>query len=70
MKQILWFRRDLRVLDNAILANADSNGEILPLFIFDSNILEKLPKDDKRVTFIYNAVLGLKKELQTIGLDL
>jgi deoxyribodipyrimidine photo-lyase len=70
MKQILWFRRDLRISDNAILANADSNGEILPLFIFDSNILEKLPKDDKRVTFIYYSVLKLKQELRAIGLDL
>jgi deoxyribodipyrimidine photo-lyase len=68
MKQILWFRRDLRVEDNALLHHA--NGEILPIFIFDRNILEKLPKDDKRVTFIYQSVLSFKKQLQEIGLDL
>lgn len=68
MKQILWFRRDLRIQDNAILANA--SGEVLPLFIFDTNILKKLPKDDKRVTFIYNSVIKFKKELQAFGLDL
>lgn len=68
MKQILWFRRDLRVQDSAILAHAD--GKVLPIFIFDKNILDKLPSDDKRLTFIYDSVLKLKKELQILGLDL
>ncbi|MFA9374479.1 MAG: deoxyribodipyrimidine photo-lyase [Poseidonibacter sp.] len=68
MKQILWFRRDLRIEDNAILSAA--NADVLPIFIFDKNILNKLPKDDKRVTFIYDSVLKLKKSLQEIGLDL
>ncbi|MFA7085616.1 MAG: deoxyribodipyrimidine photo-lyase [Aliarcobacter sp.] len=68
MKQVLWFRRDLRVVDSEILANA--KDEVLPIFIFDKNILNKLPKDDKRVTFIYKSVLELKNNLQKIGLDL
>ena len=68
MKQILWFRRDLRINDNAILAHAQ--GDILPLFIFDTHILDPLPNNDKRLTFIYQSVLKLKKELQKIGLDL
>ncbi|CAA6800988.1 MAG: Deoxyribodipyrimidine photolyase (EC [uncultured Sulfurovum sp.] len=68
MKQILWFRRDLRIKDNAILAHA--KGEVLPIFIFDTNILNKLPSNDKRVTFIYQSVLNLKKELQSLGLNL
>ena len=68
MKQVLWFRRDLRVVDSEILANA--KDEVIPIFIFDKNILNKLPKDDKRVTFIYKSVLELKNNLQKIGLDL
>lgn len=68
MKQILWFRRDLRISDNSILANA--NGEVLPIFIFDVNILGKLQNNDKRVTFIYQSVLKLKKDLRSMGLDL
>jgi len=68
MKQILWFRRDLRIEDNAILANA--RGEVLPIFIFDKNILDKLDKDDKRVSFIYKSVLQLKEKLQSLNLDL
>ncbi len=71
MKQILWFRRDLRVIDSAILADAKSIGnEVLPIFIFDKNILEKLPKDDKRVTFIYQNVIKLKENLKKLNLDL
>ncbi len=68
MKQILWFRRDLRGRDNAVLSGA--KGEVLPIFIFDRNILDKLPPEDKRVSFIYNSVLKLKQQLQTQGLDL
>ena len=68
MRQILWFRRDLRIPDSALLCYG--NGEVLPIFIFDTNILNKLPKDDKRVTFIYQSVLKLKGQLQNIGLDL
>ncbi len=68
MKQIVWFRRDLRVEDNKILEQ--SSGKVMPIFIFDKNILSKLKSDDKRVTFIYDAVLNLKKSLQNLGLDL
>ena len=68
MKEILWFRRDLRLEDNAILEHA--LGEVLPIFIFDPNILDSLPKEDKRVSFIYKSVMQLKKQLQTIDLDL
>jgi len=68
MKQILWFRRDLRISDNEILAYA--KGEVLPIFIFDTNILNKLSRDDKRVSFIYERVLKLKEELKEINLDL
>ena len=68
MSQVLWFRRDLRIEDNAILSNA--KGKVLPIFIFDKNILKSLPKDDIRVSFIYKSVLKLKEELQNIGLDL
>ena len=68
MRQILWFRRDLRVEDSALLANAIK--DVLPIFIFDKNILSKLEKGDKRVTFIYKSVLELKKKLQSLNLDL
>ena len=50
MKRILWFRRDLRVNDNALLA---LGGEVLPIFIFDSNILEGLASEDRRLGFFF-----------------
>jgi len=74
MKQaisIFWFRRDLRLTDNAGFYRALKSGHpVLPLFIFDKNILDKLPEDDARVTFIYQTIEDLKKELQKHGSDL
>lgn len=67
MKRILWFRRDLRVEDNPLLS---LGGEVFPVFIFDTHILSALPKDDRRVSFIFDRVLKLKASLQTKGLDL
>jgi len=67
MKRILWFRRDLRVEDNPILS---LDGEVLPVFIFDMQILNLLPKDDKRVSFIFDRVVKLKASLQSKGLEL
>jgi deoxyribodipyrimidine photo-lyase len=61
---VFWFRRDLRVDDNAGLYHALKSGKpVLPLFIFDKEILDKLEdKDDARVTFIYKAIENLNKE--------
>ena len=51
---IFWFRRDLRVDDNVGFFHAlNSDEEVLPIFIFDENILSQLPKNDARVTFIH-----------------
>ena len=67
MRQILWFRRDLRVEDNPLLS---FEGEVFPIFIFDTKILSKLQKDDKRMGILFSSVQKLKKKLQNIGLDL
>lgn len=67
MKKILWFRRDLRVTDSKLLS---IEGEVLPLFIFDKNILDSLCPEDKRVDFIFKAIKDLKRDLKKIGLDL
>ncbi len=62
---IFWFRRDLRLHDNAGLYRALKGPHpVLCLFIFDSDILDKLEdKDDARVTFIYNAVSDVNSGL-------
>lgn len=69
---IFWFRRDLRLNDNAALFEAlKNNNSILPLFIFDTEILEKLPsKEDKRIVFIHHHISKLQKELIKIGSSL
>jgi deoxyribodipyrimidine photo-lyase len=67
MRRILWFRRDLRVSDNPLLSY---EGEVLPIFIFDKEILDALDAEDKRVNFIYESVVRLKRELRLVGLDL
>jgi deoxyribodipyrimidine photo-lyase len=58
---IFWFRRDLRIPDNHGLYKAlQSSLPVLPVFIFDSNILQDLPEDDPRVEFIHMQVVQLK----------
>lgn len=57
---IFWFRRDLRLEDNAALhAALKSEFPVLPIFIFDRNILDQLEnKKDARVLFIHQEVGG------------
>ena len=62
---IFWFRRDLRLDDNIGLYNAlQSKNPILPIFIFDSEILGKLPKNDARLTFIHKTLQNISQTLQ------
>lgn len=68
---LFWFRRDLRLEDNAGLYHALKHGvKVRPIFIFDSQILAPLPKDDARVSFIFDQVQSLKLRLQEMGSDL
>ena len=69
---IFWFRRDLRLNDNAGLHHALRSGKpVIPIFIFDESILSKLEdKHDKRVDFIHRSLSELKAELKNFGSDL
>ncbi|MFM9027703.1 MAG: cryptochrome/photolyase family protein [Bacteroidota bacterium] len=64
-----WFRRDLRLDDNAGLFHALKSGlPVQPIFIFDTDILEKLEdRDDRRVTFLHRHLHQLDSELQKLG---
>lgn len=66
---IFWFRRDLRLNDNTALYFALKSGfHVLPVFIFDTNILSELQdKKDKRVFFIYEQLKQLKSALEKEG---
>ena len=68
---LFWHRRDLRFDDNAGLYKALKSGyNVLPVFIFDRNILDKLPKNDQRVLFIHEAIKAVKAKYQSFGCDL
>ena len=68
---IFWFRRDLRITDNAALFHAlKGDKRVLPVFIFDKNILQNLDANDKRVSLIHSILLSLKKDLNTLQSDL
>ncbi len=66
---IFWFRRDLRLADNTGLYHAlRGNLPVIPIFIFDRNILDKLEeKSDRRVEFIHAALQDMEKELLSSG---
>lgn len=69
---LFWFRRDFRLEDNAGLYQAlIGEHPVLPLFIFDKNILDKLEdKADRRVEFIHQCIQNLKNKFQVAGSDL
>jgi deoxyribodipyrimidine photo-lyase len=61
---VFWFRRDLRLVDNNALFQALISGlNVLPVFIFDKNILKNLHSDDRRVSFIYQAIRHMNQRL-------
>lgn len=62
---LFWHRRDLRIDDNVGLYNALTSGKkVLPIFIFDADILEKLPEDDARVNFIHEELEKIHQTLK------
>lgn len=66
-----WFRRDLRLEDNVGSYYAlKSDYPVIPLFIFDEAILDSLPKDDARVSFIHESLSKINSQLNEIGSSL
>ena len=65
---VCWFRRDLRLEDNHALHKALTSGlPVLPIFIFDREILDELPAKDARVEFLLQQVGALKSHLEKNG---
>ncbi len=67
-----WFRRDLRLHDNHALSIALQSGfKVIPVFIFDKNILAELhQKTDARVQFIQENISNIQRELRKTGSDI
>jgi deoxyribodipyrimidine photo-lyase len=65
---LFWFRRDLRLEDNVGLFHAlQSKFPVIPIFIFDNDILDSLPKNDARVGFIHESLSKINIQLQEMG---
>jgi deoxyribodipyrimidine photo-lyase len=61
-----WFRRDLRWKDNVGLAEALKGSKpVIPVFIFDEDILQELPEDDARVQFIHQRLEVLQEKFRS-----
>jgi deoxyribodipyrimidine photo-lyase len=69
---VFWFRRDLRLQDNAGLYHAlKENNDVVPIFIFDTSILDKLEdKMDRRVDFIHQSLQLLQEQLSELQASL
>ncbi|HEX5356822.1 MAG TPA: deoxyribodipyrimidine photo-lyase [Aquabacterium sp.] len=65
---LVWFRRDLRSTDHAALYHALKNArKVWCAFVFDTDILDELPRFDRRVDFIHRSVIELDQALETLG---
>ncbi|MGZ5203053.1 MAG: cryptochrome/photolyase family protein, partial [Telluria sp.] len=65
---LVWFRRDLRVEDHAALHHAlRSSARVYCVFVFDTDILAGLPRDDRRVQFIHASIKELDARLHAWG---
>src|SRR5438067_479010 len=69
---VFWFRRDLRLIDNQGLSVATHSGRpVVPVFIFDTDILASLEeKRDRRVNFIHRALAEMQRRLANAGSSL
>jgi deoxyribodipyrimidine photo-lyase len=65
---LVWFRRDLRVEDHAALHHAlRSSDRVACVFVFDTDLLAGLPRDDRRVQFIHASLGELDARLRAWG---
>ncbi len=67
---LVWFRRDLRIDDNRALAEAlQCCAQVHCVFILDRDILDELPRADRRVEFILGCLVQLDAELRALAGD-
>ncbi|MFA9216119.1 MAG: deoxyribodipyrimidine photo-lyase [Sphingomonadaceae bacterium] len=65
---LVWFRRDLRAFDHAALHHALLNSrQVYCVFVYDTTILDRLPRRDRRVDFIHASLAELATELEQLG---
>lgn len=64
---IVWFRRDLRIADHALIYRAALRGGVIPLFIFDQALLHHPETAPAQVAFLLEALKALDQELRDRG---
>ena len=65
---LVWFRRDLRCDDHAALAYALAAArQVWCAFVFDREILDPLPRSDRRVEYIHDSVVALDADLRALA---
>ena len=65
---LVWFRRDLRCTDHAALYHALKHARrVWCAFVFDTDILDELPRQDRRASFIHSSVIELDQGLAKLG---
>ncbi len=61
------FRRDLRVDDNSALNSAlESSNQVLPIFVYDTNLLNNPDRSDNALQFMQESIIDLKKQLEAL----
>lgn len=72
MLKVFWFRKDLRLKDNAALKafieKSEKNDEIIFLYIKNKNKFEYY--GEKRINFLFECLAELKNDLKEIGFNL
>ena len=67
-RALVWFRRDLRADDHAAMYHAlRCARQVWCVFVFDRDILDALPRQDRRVEFIRDSLVGLDAQLRALG---
>jgi deoxyribodipyrimidine photo-lyase len=69
-RSIIWFRRDLRLADNAALAAAIRQGEVIPAFVLDPALLTSRRVGPKRVAWLAANRRELDRSLRARGSQL
>ena len=64
---ILWFKKDLRIVDNEALIEAQKNANILPLYIIENELWKQKAYSDRQWQFCKESLIDLRNELNSIG---
>lgn len=68
--QIVWFKRDLRILDHAALSNASARGPVLSVYLVEREIINAPDYSSLHWNFVSEALVDLRESLRKIGLPL